>query len=102
MFAIVALLSLPLHLLFIKRPIHFFRNCWKVLTGSKTWIGYLGSAKGLPQLRAGIVSPNGPHHFITQSLPPESLEQLDQWYARDYEITQDLRAIIKNYRLLGS
>jgi GT2 family glycosyltransferase len=101
-FSLMAILSFPLHLLFVRQPFRFFQNCWSVLTGTKTWIGYLSSAMDLPLLRAGVIAPNGPRQFIAQSVPPESLEQLDRWYAKEYETTTDLQAIVKNYRLLGS
>ncbi|MCW3074141.1 MAG: glycosyltransferase [Flaviaesturariibacter sp.] len=102
LFSILAFLTFPIHAILVKHPLSFFRNCGNVLSGKKTWVGYITNSKQIPSLRKGVISPNGAVHLLAQSLPSESLEQLDEWYARDYEVTQDLQAILKNYRQLGS
>jgi hypothetical protein len=99
--SILFLLLFPLALLFVKKPFSFFANCFLVLTGNKTWVGYIVGEKSLPKLREGILSSNGEVKNSRQSLPDENLKQIDYWYARDYEPLQDISIILKNYRYLG-
>lgn len=100
-FSIFSILLFPLHFLFVKKPLQFFSNCFTVLSGSKTWVGYLTSSPSLPKLRKGILAPNGQVQSIQQDLPGDSLWLIDHWYAKDYDPFQDLKLILKNYRHLG-
>jgi GT2 family glycosyltransferase len=101
-FAIVSLVFFPVHFLFVKHPIGFLKNCFQVIAGYKTWIGYTSYSAGLPLLRKGILASNGEPVTTQQTLPAENLKMLDYWYARDYEPVQDIAMIFKNYRYLGS
>lgn len=96
-----ALLTFPVHLLAVKRPLTFFRNCLQILTAQKTWIGYATTEKTLPQLRKPVIACNGVPFFAGQSLSKESLGMIDYWYARDYEPATDLKLLWKVYRRLG-
>jgi len=98
--AIFFLITFPIHLVFVKRPLSFFRNCLQVLSGSRTWIGYLTNYK-LPLLRPGVLGSNGLYKNGDGNLPQENLQQLDHWYARNYEPLQDIKIIWKNYKYLG-
>jgi GT2 family glycosyltransferase len=100
--SLLLLVTFPVHLFGVKRPGQFFINCFSVLTGRKTWIGYARAAQGLPKLRNGVLGPNGLTGDVQASLPHENLEQLDYWYARDYEWWQDVKSIFRNYKYLGS
>ncbi|HMR91079.1 MAG TPA: glycosyltransferase [Chitinophagaceae bacterium] len=99
--AIGGLLFFPLSLFFIKKPIIFFGNCFAVIAGKKTWIGYAASATGLPPLRKSVLACNGLPAAQPRELPLQSLQMMDYWYARDYEPSSDLRIIIRQYRRLG-
>ncbi|MEJ0104309.1 MAG: hypothetical protein WDO19_17860 [Bacteroidota bacterium] len=44
---------------------------------------------------------NGTPLSLQQQFPEESLKMADQWYARDYEVLNDLRLLFKVYRRLG-
>ena len=99
--AVAALITFPLQLFLVRRPIAFFRNCFQVLGARKTWVGYLLPQKNLPRLRAGVLAANGAVVGSPQELPAESLQMIDYWYAHDYEPWQDLRLVVKNYRYLG-
>jgi GT2 family glycosyltransferase len=96
------IISFPFHFLFVKRPFIFFRNCFLVLFAERTWIGYTINGKPLPPLRKAIIGCNGVSLNTTQQLPAESLQLIDYWYARDYELIQDIKLIWKSYRRLGS
>ncbi|HEY2722202.1 MAG TPA: hypothetical protein VGI82_10780, partial [Chitinophagaceae bacterium] len=100
--SLLFLVTFPFHLFLVKRPIEFFKNCFLVLFGKRTWIGYAGKGGPLPKLRQAVMGCNGvPTNFINE-LPAEGLQIVNQWYARDYEPSLDLKLLWKNYRQLGS
>jgi len=99
--SLFAIITFPVHLVFVKKPFTFFVNCFAVLFAQKTWIGYAVTAKNLPSLRHAVIACNGIPLSAKQPLPAESLQMADQWYARDYDPVNDLRLIIKIYRHLG-
>jgi hypothetical protein len=72
-----------------------------VLIGKRTWVGYCNDGVGLPSLKEPVICCNGHPATIQQKLPAESLEAIDQWYARDYEWLYDSRVIWKAYNKLG-
>jgi hypothetical protein len=98
----VGLVSLPIQLFLVKKPISFFGNCFSVLFARKTWIGYAAGERSLPRLRKGIIACNGVPLSQKQELPTESLQMIDYWYARDYRPSTDIRLIKKVYKNLGS
>jgi GT2 family glycosyltransferase len=99
--SIVSVLVFPITAVLVKKPVRFFRNCFDVIAGKRTWVGYFVHSVTLPQIRKGILTPNGQPQKKEQALPGESLKLIDQWYAREYEPLQDLKTILKNYRYLG-
>jgi O-antigen biosynthesis protein len=99
--SMAGILFFPFHLLFIKKPIRFFGNCFLVFIGKKTWVGYASGEQNLPRLRSGVIACNGLPLTAKQQLPTESLQIVDYWYARDYEPSADLKLIGKMYRRLG-
>ncbi len=101
-FSGLALLTFPLHLLLVHRPLAFLGRCLQVLLLQKTWVGYCTAEPGLPRLRPGVLACNGLPAGQPQGLPAESLRMADQWYARDYEPLADLRLLLRQYRRLGS
>jgi hypothetical protein len=100
-FALLCLLFFPIHFFFVKKPISFLKNCCVTLFGITTWVGYIFPSKELPQLRKGILAPNGLSLSLRQTLPKENLKKLDYWYARNYEVFQDIGIILKSYKYLG-
>ena len=101
-FAVVSIILLPIHFLFVKKPFHFLKHCIEIIFGAKTWIGYLFPLPTLPKLRKGVLAPNGIPLSSLPTLPAESLQHLDYWYAQDYEPTQDIKLILRNYHYLGN
>lgn len=99
--SLIALASFPVHFILIKKPLHFFANCFAVLFAKKTWVGYLTGGKNLPALRKAVIACNGIPATIKQELPQQSLQMVDYWYARDYDALQDIKIIWKSYRKLG-
>jgi hypothetical protein len=100
--SIFFILTFPFHFIFIKKPIAFFGNCFNVLFAYRTWIGYVISEKSLPPLRKGIIGCNGMPVSAAHQLPAESLQMVDQWYAKEYEPALDIKLLWKCYRNLGS
>ena len=78
----------------------FFKNCFDVLLGRKTWVGYIVSSSALPHLRKGVLGSNG--LINNGQLSKETLQMVDLWYARGYEPMQDVKAIFAGYKYLGS
>lgn len=93
--------TFPIHFFFVKKPVSFIKNCFLVLSGYATWIGYVVNEELLPPIRKGIISCNGTHLASPQLFPEESLRKMDQWYARDYDPLNDLRMIFTMYSRLG-
>lgn len=97
--ALLFLLTLPLHLALVEKPLPFMLNCVAVLFGNKTWIGYTCPRPLLPYLRPGVLAPNGRRNESERLGNTVSL--LDYWYARNYEPLQDVKAIFAHHRYLG-
>ncbi len=99
--SLLGIITIPVHVFFIKKPFQFFSNCLAVLFAKKTWIGYATTEKNLPKLYRAVIACNGIPVSAKQLLPVENLAMLDYWYARDYEPSGDLKLIWKVYRKLG-
>ncbi|HJW16455.1 MAG TPA: glycosyltransferase [Flavisolibacter sp.] len=99
--AILFLILFPIPFFVVKRPLKFFRNCFHVLSGKKTWVGYIIHEAQLPMLRNSVVGSNG-FPQKEQKLPLESLKMVDEWYARDYQPLQDLKTIFSSFVYLDA
>jgi GT2 family glycosyltransferase len=99
--SLLFLLSFPLHLFFVKSPLSFFANCFGVILGRRTWVGYTKQQASLPRLKKSVLAPNG-NKELSASLSADSLYLLHYWYARNYEPRQDVKTIFSHYRYLGS
>jgi hypothetical protein len=100
--ALFFLACFPVHFFCMKRPGAFFQNCFAVLAGKKTWIGYIIASSQLPRLRTGVLGSNGLAKKGQQVLSPDNLKMVDYWYARDYEPLNDVKTIFAGYRYLGT
>lgn len=97
----LGLITFPVQMFIVKKPLAFMGNCFSVLFGGKTWIGYAAVEKNLPFLRQAVMACNGVPHTAKQQLPEESLHMMDYWYARDYEPSADLKLLWRMYPKLG-
>ncbi|MGN6166099.1 MAG: glycosyltransferase family 2 protein [Flavisolibacter sp.] len=95
-------ITFPFHFLGVKAPLYFFKNCFDVLTGKKTWIGYIIPSSELPDLRKGVLGSNGQAKNGKDVVSDESLKTVDYWYAHDYEPLNDVKAIFAGYKDLGA
>ncbi|MBI1780647.1 MAG: glycosyltransferase [Sphingobacteriales bacterium] len=99
-YCLLFLISFPIHFIFQKKPLSFFKNVLAVFTGKKTWVSYNYHQKLLPPLSEGILTPTGLPKSLNH-LPQNSLEKIDYWYAKDYSLSNDISLIWKNYKYLG-
>lgn len=91
------ILTIPFHFLLHPRPAALIRSVFRVLRGSKTWIGYALPDNSLPIIKSGIISSFGK----TENVPQNLLQKADKLYAKNYDWWQDLVVSFKNYRTLG-
>ena len=97
--ALILLLLSPIGIWFFKHKINYIKNCWSVLIGKISWVGYSydenSLSKRLPQIRRGILSPaEGRAEDIDSSLR----SKLNLIYARDYSIFKDISILGKNWK----
>jgi len=97
----ILLLSLPLTIWFVKEKSNFPKNVWKVLTGKKTWVGYDQSViiDHLPPLKAAVLPITTT--VSSNSASVEILNQMNQLYAKDYNVWNDLNFILHFFPKLG-
>jgi GT2 family glycosyltransferase len=91
--AFAVLLFSPILLFLFQNKIQLLRNSWQVLIGKKTWIGFAVLSK--KWLKKGIL-----HTAIGLPEPykenKNTLQKLDELYAKNYQITTDLKLWWKN------
>ncbi|MBI1223356.1 MAG: glycosyltransferase [Bacteroidetes bacterium] len=94
------LLLFPILILLVKNRSKFFSNCFQVLSGSKTWVGYVpGSAAGnLPSISTGVIGPAGATDLSQLTVNPEIINFR---YARDFSVNGDLQIILSHLSELG-
>jgi GT2 family glycosyltransferase len=100
--AVLLLLTFPLHFLGVKKPAQLFRNCWGVLLGRKTWVGYHPTSTtniNLPKIAPSVLSPIDGLAKPTDHLP--TIDRLNLLYAKNYHVSQDIELLVKGYRSLG-
>jgi hypothetical protein len=84
-----------------RRKGRFFKNIFQVLTGKKTWVGYIpdsATSEKLPALNPGIFSPAD--MFETPPSEKAKINQLNILYARDYNVSTDTEIVWKGWKKL--
>lgn len=100
-FALAHLFLSPFALWFFSNKPRFFNNIFSVLSGKKSWIGYIPNQKTvgtLPVLRPGILHPGD--LFPELLLDEEKSIRLNMLYAKDYSISTDTEIFFKGWRNL--
>jgi O-antigen biosynthesis protein len=100
-FALAYLLLSPVALWLFSNKNRFFMNIFSVLSGKKSWIGYIPNQEtigDLPVLRPGILHPGD--LFPELSLDDEKSVRLNMIYAKDYSISTDTEILFKGWRNL--
>jgi len=93
------LMSLPVNIWFIRKPLNYINNLFKVMSGRYSWVGYSIEHDDLPDIRRGILSPTD--ELNTNDLDPRTKSRLDFLYARDYTIYKDLSVIFSSFAKMG-
>jgi O-antigen biosynthesis protein len=102
--ALLLLLSLPVSIFLVRKPMAYVKNIVKVLLAKKTWVGYCSTATHnsgkLPDLKPGVLDPA--EALSVKHLGNETLDRLNLLYARDYKTKNDLNILVKGFRNLGN
>jgi GT2 family glycosyltransferase len=100
-FSLTILFFSPIILWFFRNKKCFIINIFSVLTGGKSWIGYIPNLKNssnLPDLKPGVLNPGD--LFPELSLDGEKIIRLNMLYAKDYSISTDMEILLKGWRTL--
>ena len=85
--SLLLLLLSPIFAWFQKSPSQYFRNCWLVLLGRRSWVG---------DVPKGIYSPAQALPEQGRNLSPEAQRHISLRYQRNYRLSTDLRILIRN------
>jgi len=81
---------------FVKKPWQFLVNCFRVLSGRYSWVGYCPteSSEGqrLPKIKKGIYNPAS---IVDDEMDDEARGQLNVMYARDYTVLKDFNILFR-------
>ncbi|MCY1719592.1 glycosyltransferase [Prolixibacteraceae bacterium Z1-6] len=100
-FALLFLLVSPLLIWFFKQKGNFGTNIFGVLSGKKSWIGYIPETETfetLPAIKNGILHPGD--LFSEINLDKEKMAQLNMLYARNYRALTDAEILLKAWKNL--
>lgn len=93
--------SLPVMVFFVKNPSGLLRNLLLVLIGKKSWVGYhpVSKTARLPKIKNGVLFPAD---VSPGKLPDaDTLHNLNNIYARQYRLENDLKIMARGWRNLG-
>ncbi len=95
---IFTLLS-PVLILLTDNKKNYFKNIFIVLSGKKTWVGYINSERNkfLPKIKPGILSPVNYPIFDS-----DEISKINFRYARDYHLTDDFYTVYKTFNKIGN
>ena len=89
--ALLLILLSPIFIFFQKRKKAYYSHCWKVLVGSKSWVG-----TGDGSCSQGIFGPEDALPHRASSISPELKQRLDLRYLRNYKLATDIQILFKN------
>jgi O-antigen biosynthesis protein len=96
------IVTLPVSMLLVKKPLAFAAHCFQVFLGRKTWVGYAHvqiAEQHLPPIRKGVIPP---YNILTEYEPAEVVKsKLNISYAQEYNPGADLGYIFRNFKFLG-
>lgn len=82
---------------FVDKPFYFLINCFRVLIGTYSWIGYCEvkdhDNMRLPKIKKGIYNPATVINQV--DMDDEKKEQLNLMYARDYTVWKDFNIFFR-------
>jgi len=90
----------PLLIFFIKNKSAFYRNIFKVLGGSYSWVGFSNNDEfSLPRIKKGIINPVT--YLKESKLDTQTVYKLNFKYAKEYTLLTDLHLLLRSIRNLG-
>jgi len=97
--ALAYLILSPVTIWFFKNKNHFVKNVFQVLSGEKSWIGYIpnqNTFENLPTLKQAVLHPGDlfPELFLDE----EKMKRLNMLYAKDYSIFTDAEILSKGWK----
>ncbi len=102
--SLIFLFLYPFLAWFVKNPAEFFKNIFKVMWGTFTWVGYapVGSSEiHLPPLKPAVLHTDSAMSKA-HGADEETKQNLNVLYARDYNLTKDINLIFNAFRQLGA
>ena len=100
-FSIILLLLSPILLVIIKFKVKFISNLFRILSGKKSFVGYLNQSDGtktnLPKIKPGILEP----FSVSEELTFDKKEELNLLYAKEYSFIFDFEVLVRKWKLLG-
>jgi O-antigen biosynthesis protein len=97
------LISLPVTIFLVKKPIGLIRNIILVIIGIRTWVGFYRIEgridNSLPNLPVGVLSPVPVYEG--RKIENETIERLNLLYAKDYKFINDIAILWRDLRFLG-
>ncbi|WP_319502264.1 glycosyltransferase [uncultured Draconibacterium sp.] len=99
--ALLILCTSPVLIWFTTKKGNFIQNILRVITGKKSWIGYIpgvATESKLPTIKEGILNPGD--RFPGLPLDREKSAQLNRLYAKDYNLLSDIELMLKGWKHL--
>ncbi|WP_321345720.1 glycosyltransferase [uncultured Draconibacterium sp.] len=99
--AVLILVLSPVLLWFTAKKAKFIKNIFRVISGQRTWIGYISgfeSENKLPAIKKGILHPAD--RFPELQLDKEKSARLNRLYAKDYNLLSDIELLLKAWKHL--
>jgi GT2 family glycosyltransferase len=103
MLALIFILLSPLLIWWMEEKAGFIRNCFDVIRGKKSWVGYREvsvAQSDLPKIKKGVLTPLD--RMGSLKSPEETAKKLNVVYAREYGLRKDLIIIASGFRRLGN
>ena len=93
----------PILIFIQKKPFGFIKNCFRVLFGLETWVGFIDTDENkikLPKIKHSILTP---YDGMKSSIHDKRIAaDLNLIYARDYNVIKDINIVFYAFRKLGS
>ena len=99
--SLFAIIFSPILVIINYKPIQYYKNCFLVLFGVKSWVGTFpltNSINNYAIKKSILYATDG---INIKNINEELIEKINNIYCRDYKVTSDLRIIIKSLRNLG-
>ncbi len=94
------LLASPILIFIQKRKLNFISNCFRVLLGIYSWVGY-GKAprKDLPAIKPSVLTPADASKTELQA---DKINLLFLSYSKDYSVEKDIKILFSSLKNLGN